>query len=151
MDVVERLTLEAASEETLIATEHRHRYELAAELLAGQRVLDLCCGSGYGTEILAGAGCQVVGVDNDAATVDLARVTVGKRTGAEFEAADALAYLRRADAQRFDAIVCFEGLEHLPDHRGRARAPPGAGGGGDARGPLRPQQQAVRGGQPATT
>ncbi len=115
MDVVERLTLEAASEETLIATEHRHRYELAAELLAGQRVLDLCCGSGYGTEILAGAGCRVVGVDNDAATVDLARVTVGRRTDAEFEAADALAYLRGADAQRFDAIVCFEGLEHLPD------------------------------------
>jgi 2-polyprenyl-3-methyl-5-hydroxy-6-metoxy-1,4-benzoquinol methylase len=115
VDVVERLTLEAASEETLLATEHRHRYELAAELVAGKRVLDLCCGSGYGTEILAGAGCEVVGVDNDMATIDLARVTVGERTGAEFEAADALAYLRGVDAGRFDAIVCFEGLEHLPD------------------------------------
>ena len=115
MDVVERLTLEAASAETLIATEHRHRYELAAELLAGQGVLDLCCGSGYGTEILAGAGCQVVGVDNDVATVDLARVTVGERTAPTFEAADALAYLRGAEAESLDAIACFEGLEHLPD------------------------------------
>ena len=116
MDVVERLTLEAASAETLIATEHRHRYQLGAELLEGQRVLDLCCGSGYGAEILAGAGCEVTGVDNDVATVDLARVTIGARTGAQFEAADALEYLRRPNvAERFDGIVCFEGLEHLPD------------------------------------
>lgn len=118
MDVIERLTLEAAQANTLIACEHRHRYEFAARLCAGSRVLDLACGSGYGSEILAEAGCQVLGVDNDAATIDLAQGTVGRRTDARFEAADAVAFLRGEIEERFDAIVCFEGLEHLHDLKG---------------------------------
>jgi SAM-dependent methyltransferase len=116
MDVVERLSLEAVSEHTLIACEHIHRYEIAAELTAGLRVLDLCCGSGYGTAILAERAGIVHGVDIDVATVDLAAATVGRETEATFEARDALAFLRSEDvSERFDAVVCFEGLEHLPD------------------------------------
>lgn len=116
MDVKERLSLEEVTEHTLIACEHRHRYEIAAELTAGLRVLDLCCGSGYGTAILAERAATVHGVDIDAATVDLAAATVGRETGATFEARDAVAFLRAEElAEGFDAIVCFEGLEHLPD------------------------------------
>jgi SAM-dependent methyltransferase len=116
MDVTERLSLEAVSEPTLIACEHLHRYEIAAELISGLRVLDLCCGTGYGTAILAERASDVHGVDIDAATVDLAVATVGRETGATFEAHDAVAFLRAENiAERFDVIVCFEGLEHLPD------------------------------------
>lgn len=122
MDVVERLSLDAVSEHTLIACEHLHRYEIAAELTAGLRVLDLCCGSGYGTAILAERAGIVHGVDVDMATVDIATATVGRDTEATFEARDALAFLRAEDlAERFDAIVCFEGLEHLPDVEGALR------------------------------
>jgi SAM-dependent methyltransferase len=122
MDVKERLSLEEVSEHTLIACEHRHRYELAAELASGLRMVDLCCGSGYGTAILAERAAAVHGVDVDAATVDLAVATVGRDTEATFEARDALAFLRAEDlAQRFDVIVCFEGLEHLPDVEGALR------------------------------
>jgi SAM-dependent methyltransferase len=122
MDVKERLSLEEVSEHTLIACEHRHRYELAAELTSGLRVVDLCCGSGYGTAILAESASHVHGVDIDAATVDIAAATVGRETGATFEARDALAFLRAEDlAERFDAIVCFEGLEHVPDVEGAFR------------------------------
>lgn len=116
MDVAERLSLEAVSEHTLIACEHLHRYEIAAELTSGLRVVDLCCGTGYGAAILAERAKSVHGVDFDAATVDLATATVGRETEATFETRDALAFLRAEDvAERFDAIVCFEGLEHLPD------------------------------------
>ncbi len=39
-----------------------------------------------------------------------------------FEARDALAFLRSEDiAERFDVIVCFEGLEHLADIEGALR------------------------------
>jgi SAM-dependent methyltransferase len=116
MDVKERLSLEEVTEHTLIACEHLHRYEIAAELTSGMRVLDLCCGTGYGTAILAERAGIVHGVDIDVGTVDLAAATVGRETGATFEARDAMAFLRAEDlAERFDAIVCFEGLEHLPD------------------------------------
>ena len=114
MDVVERLTLEAAAADTMLACEHRHRYEFAAPFGAGERVLDLCCGSGYGTAILAERAREVLGVDNDAATVDLAAETVGRGSpNAGFHAADAVAFLESERAGEFDLVVCFEGLEHL--------------------------------------
>lgn len=113
MDAVERLTLEAISAHSLIAIEHIHRYELAAELCAGLKVLDLGCGTGYGSGILAAACRRVVGVDNDVATVDTAQATVGRETGADFEVGDAHEVLARPLADEFDAIVLFETLEHL--------------------------------------
>jgi 2-polyprenyl-3-methyl-5-hydroxy-6-metoxy-1,4-benzoquinol methylase len=113
MDVVERLTLEAASSHELIASEHRHRYEFAAALCRDRSVLDLCCGSGYGSEILATSAREVVGVDNDVATIDMAQATLGRTPEVSFEVADAVAYLRQGARGRFEVIVCFEGLEHL--------------------------------------
>jgi 2-polyprenyl-3-methyl-5-hydroxy-6-metoxy-1,4-benzoquinol methylase len=115
MGVQERLTLQAVAEPTLLAAEHIHRYEFAAGLCAGLRVLDLCCGSGYGSEVLATTAATVHGVDYDAATIDLAATTVGLAGSITFELADATAFLREEVGDRFDAIVCFEGLEHLPD------------------------------------
>lgn len=113
MDLVERLTLEAAGSHELIACEHRHRYAFAARLCRDRSVLDLCCGSGYGSEILAPTAREVVGVDNDVGTIEMARATVGERTGVEFVPADAVAYLGQGARGRFDVIVCSEGLEHL--------------------------------------
>jgi len=116
VDIVERLTLEAAQADTMLACEHRQRYEFAAGLCAGQRALDLCCGSGYGSVILAARARAVTGVDNDAATVETARETVGRDTpNLELELEDAVAFLAGDIAARFDVVVCFEGLEHLPE------------------------------------
>ncbi len=116
MDIVERLTLEAAQADTMIASEHRQRYELVAALCPDMRVLDLCCGSGYGSSILATAAREVTGVDNDAATVETARATVGRaHDNLHFELADAVRFLDADLQPRFDAAACFEGLEHLPD------------------------------------
>lgn len=115
MGVDERLSLDAVGEHTLIAVEHRHRYAFAAPACAGRRVLDLCCGVGYGSELLAGAGATVVGVDRDAAAIDTATASVGARTSARFVCADALDHLRALEPGDVDVIVCFEGLEHLPE------------------------------------
>jgi SAM-dependent methyltransferase len=113
--VKERLSLEDVRAPTLIACEHLHRYQLAGRLCRGMRVLDLACGSGYGSAVLREACPEVMGVDNDAPTIETARVTVGERQDIAFEVADALDFLRTDLPARFDAIVCFEGLEHLPD------------------------------------
>ena len=115
MGVQERLSLEAVSAATVIASEHVHRYRLAAHLCAGQRVLDLACGSGYGSAILRETASAVTGIDNDVATIDMARVTVGAEHDVTFEAADALEFVNRTLADDYDTIVCFEGLEHFAD------------------------------------
>jgi len=115
MEVAERLSLEASASHSLEAVAHVHRYMLAAELCSGTRVLDLCCGTGYGSRILREACPTVVGIDNDVATIDMARATIGREADIEFEAADAHEVLSRSFPDIFDAIVMLEGLEHLAD------------------------------------
>jgi SAM-dependent methyltransferase len=120
MDVTERLSLEAVSEYTLIASEHLHRYEFAARLCKGKRVVDLCCGTGYGSAVLAETAASVVGVDNDVATIETAMRVVGERDAVAFVAADATAFLRAREPSDLDMLVCFEGIEHVTDVPGLA-------------------------------
>jgi 2-polyprenyl-3-methyl-5-hydroxy-6-metoxy-1,4-benzoquinol methylase len=101
----------------LLAATHVHRYEFAARLCAGRRVLDLCCGTGYGARILARTAETVHGVDvaQDAVATARGELPEDERDRITFEAADALVFLRSLPASRFDAVVCFEGLEHVAD------------------------------------
>jgi SAM-dependent methyltransferase len=115
MDVTERLSLETVSEHTLIACEHVHRYELAARLSEGARVLDLACGTGYGSAILASRAKTVRGVDIDIATVEAAMRAIPGDLPVSFVASDAGAYLRCLEPMDVDVVVCFEGLEHMRD------------------------------------
>ena len=54
---------------------HRARYEFASRFLpAAGRSLDIACGVGYGTRLLAGpGGVSVLGVDISPAAIDHAR------------------------------------------------------------------------------
>jgi 2-polyprenyl-3-methyl-5-hydroxy-6-metoxy-1,4-benzoquinol methylase len=112
MGVVERLTLEAATAHSLAAVEHLHRYDVAAELCTGARVVDLCCGTGYGSRILSEHASEVLGVDYDVGAIDTAQSAFGG-DGLRFEVADAHEFLRRDLNGAFDAIVMLEALEHL--------------------------------------
>ena len=115
MGVVERLSFEMVSSHALIASEHLHRYELAARVCAGKTVVDLACGVGYGSEVLARAATSVLGVDNDAATIDSAQAAYRDRANLTFTAMDVRDFLRSDAARKAEAIVCFEGLEHFAD------------------------------------
>ncbi|MGI8461089.1 MAG: class I SAM-dependent methyltransferase [Solirubrobacterales bacterium] len=112
---LERLGLDDVRAPSLIASEHLHRYELAARLCDGLRVADVCCGTGYGTRLLSESGADTVGIDTSEEAIAEARSGAGAAGDVEFELADALAYLERDLAGSVDAIVMFEGLEHLPD------------------------------------
>lgn len=116
-DAQERLEPADVQAGGLLAASHVHRYEFAAGLCDGRRVLDLCCGTGYGARILGRQAAEVHGVDvsEEAIATAGSELSGDERGRVTFEAADALAYLRAAPADRFDAVVCFEGLEHVSD------------------------------------
>ena len=104
----ERFTPECVRE---IRHEHFHRYVYARALCAGARVLDVACGEGYGSALLAGSAERVTGVDLDEGAVAHARARYGDAPNLDFRAGDATA-LPFADAS-FDRVVSFETLEHL--------------------------------------
>ena len=91
--------------------EHWHRYHFAAHLVPGADVLDVACGAGYGSALLARHAARVVGVDLSEQAVLHARPRYADAPNLEFRAADCAA-LPFADAT-FDAVVSFETIEHI--------------------------------------
>lgn len=90
---------------------HMKRYQTAANYVKDKQVLDIACGTGYGTQMLAQAGAKlVVGVDVSPETVAYAQERY-QTTGVEFFCADAEQFDR---AEKFDTAVSFETIEHLP-------------------------------------
>lgn len=101
------------SEDYQTGYEHVHRYLLACEYAKNKRVLDISCGEGYGTAMLASVARSVIGVDIDGPTVAHARQRHNR----------ANIHFIRADAQQFalapgsiDLAVSYETLEHFAAH-----------------------------------
>lgn len=93
---------------------HIERYEYACRHLSRKRVLDFGCGVGYGSEMLALAGNEVIAADT---SVDALR-RAGLRRGDR----GILFTTPREDFPPFDAVMAFEVIEHLEDPRAFFRA-----------------------------
>lgn len=104
--------------DALLAAEHVSRYVFATQFCAGKRVLDVACGEGYGSLILATEGAAgVVGVDNSAEALGVARDRFA-HDRVEYLEGDALTLMRLlAGKAPFDVIVSFETIEHIADIR----------------------------------
>jgi SAM-dependent methyltransferase len=89
--------------------QHVARYSWAMDRCAGRRVVELGCGSGYGTNLLSWVAAEVVGIDLDAEAVRRARA---EYPGARFEAGD---ITDEASVPAGDVGVCFEVLEHVSE------------------------------------
>jgi len=83
-----------------------------------KHVLDLSCGEGYNTRILAKRGAKVVGVDFSEKMIELARQREkNEKLGIRYHVSDA-ADLKEFDNERFDVVTCLMALmdiEHYED------------------------------------
>ena len=86
---------------------HAHRYHWANSILfAPSTVLDLGCGTGYGSWFLASQGKKVTGYDVDEKSINWAKKHFQHEN---------LTFTTILDEKIYDHIVCFETLEHAPE------------------------------------
>ncbi len=93
--------------------EHWHRYHFASRWAAGRRVLDVACGEGYGSALLARSAAHVTGVDLSPEAIAHARRAYAGRANLAFESAPCSA-LPLPDAS-IDVVVSFETIEHVAE------------------------------------
>jgi len=99
---------------------HLRRYELAAMHARGKQVLDIACGTGYGSRLLLdqGMAASVLGADIDQRAVDYARRRFGvgeNGSGARVRFECAGATDTGLDAASIGLVTSFETIEHVPD------------------------------------
>jgi SAM-dependent methyltransferase len=90
--------------------DHIRRYQLAQQYVVGRRVLDIACGTGYGSDILRRAGAKVFSID-----MDLAALHYAARRWAVSHPIQADAAQIPLPAHSMDVVVSLETIEHLPD------------------------------------
>jgi hypothetical protein len=102
-------TLPDVPEENYWFRRHLVVYEWIAARVAGMRVIDMACGEGYGSQVLARSAASVVGVDANPEAHEHARLRYG---------APGLRFARElveGFSEPADAIVFLQTIEHLED------------------------------------
>ena len=95
--------------------EHWHRYHFVAPLAAGKRVLDVACGEGYGSALLAQRAAQATGADIAEAAIAHARKDYAGIANLAFVCAPCTR-LPLAEASQ-DVVVSFETIEHIDEQQ----------------------------------
>jgi len=96
-----------------IRLEHVHRYLVGREIAGGKTVLDIACGEGYGSAMLAQVAKHVIGVDISDEAIAHARSAYGASRNLEFISGSATSI--PLNSASVDLVVSFETIEHLAE------------------------------------
>lgn len=96
-----------------IELEHLHRYALAQRLCAGKSVLDIACGEGYGSAMMAQSAKHVIGMDISEEAIAHGRMRY-VADNLVYQVGDCTA-INLPDAS-VDMVVSFETIEHHDRH-----------------------------------
>ncbi len=107
---LERIVPETAPAD--LVAEHVARYAFAQQFVTGRAVLDVACGSGYGSAMLAERAAQVFGLDLQEEAIVQARA---RRPGAGHWLIQGDVLSIPGHDEAFDVVVSFETLEHVAD------------------------------------
>jgi 2-polyprenyl-3-methyl-5-hydroxy-6-metoxy-1,4-benzoquinol methylase len=102
-------TLPDVPEENYWFRRHLAVYEWIATRVRGLRVVDMACGEGYGSDVLAEVASSVVGVDANPQAHEHARLRY-RRSNLRFERD-----LVESFSQPADAVVFLQTIEHLEE------------------------------------
>jgi 2-polyprenyl-3-methyl-5-hydroxy-6-metoxy-1,4-benzoquinol methylase len=125
MKTIERISLDNSTDnefDNYIFDFHRQRYLIASEYAGGKNILDIACGTGYGTDIVKKGGAQTAtGIDIDSSAVNEAKNKYESK-GLTYFCHDYndLNDINMLEPElieklknKFDLIVSFETIEHL--------------------------------------
>jgi SAM-dependent methyltransferase len=101
--------------------DHVARYKFASQFAKDETVLDLCMGTGYGSQYLAPTAYRYVGIDSDGESVQWANEQHAVRANVEFWSD--LAWETGLADNSVDVVCFFEAIEHLnPDEQRKTLA-----------------------------
>lgn len=96
-----------------IEDDHLARYRFATRYIRNKSVLDIACGTGYGTRMLLDGGATYVdGADISAEAIAFAQKTYGALQ-ISYYVGDVCSFNQGG---KYDVIVSFETIEHVPDY-----------------------------------
>jgi 2-polyprenyl-3-methyl-5-hydroxy-6-metoxy-1,4-benzoquinol methylase len=113
-DTGERMIPTQEGEVSVVFSRHQFAYRYAQQFATGKDILDVGCGTGYGSKILSECANYVLGLDYDADAVDYCRANFNA-PNIEFQQIDA----DKLELDReFDIAIAFQVIEHMHDVEG---------------------------------
>jgi len=101
----------AEGEVSLVFSRHQFAYRFARQFVDGKNVLDIGCGTGYGSKILAERAKHVLAIDYDRDAIAYCRTHFGG-ANLEFRQGE----VTKLDSNdEFDVAVSFQVIEHMRD------------------------------------
>lgn len=118
--IIPRLSLDDDRIRLETIRHHTNRYKLASQSVSeDSTVVDLCCGTGYGTKIMKDAGAkEAIGIDLNTEAIYYATNTYGNKSIKYIEQ-PVVDFLNEFSQERSpDVVTFFEAIEHIPQEDG---------------------------------